>query len=138
MDAPVTAASEPTPAQSNRSDGFSFSTYLLCFGIAMILYALSPGPIAKCALAAYGSSVPPYVARAAEIAYAPIAICGRRFPAVEQFYNWYMKDVWGPPLTNPPFPNGSHSSSSPAHATAIPRGPLDSFVLSPRPRCVPL
>jgi hypothetical protein len=91
------AATEPTPAKSNRSDGFSFTTYLLSFAVAMILYVLSPGPIAKCALAAYGSTVPPSVVRAAEIAYAPIAICGRRFPAVEHFYNWYMKTIWGLP-----------------------------------------
>jgi hypothetical protein len=90
-------ATESTPAQSHRSQGFSFTTYLLSFAVAVILYVLSPGPIAKCALAVYGSSVPPSVARAAEIAYAPITICGRRFPAVEQFYNWYMKNIWGLP-----------------------------------------
>jgi hypothetical protein len=72
------AVAEPATSKSHRYEGFSFSTYLLCFGIAMILYALSPGPIAKCALAAYGSSVPPSVARVAEIAYPPIAICARR------------------------------------------------------------
>jgi hypothetical protein len=97
MDAPATTATQPTPTQSSRSEGFSFTTYLLSFGIAMILYVLSPGPIAKCALAAYGSSVPPSVTRVAEISYAPIAICGRRIPAVEQFYNWYMEDLWNIP-----------------------------------------
>jgi hypothetical protein len=90
-------AVQPTPAQSNRSEGFSFSTYLFCFAMAVVLYALSPGPIAKCARAAYGPTVPPFAARLAEIAYAPLTLCARHFPAVEHFYDWYMKDIWSLP-----------------------------------------
>jgi hypothetical protein len=90
---PVTTASEPTPAQSNPSEDFSFSAYVLCFAIAGVLYALSPGPIAKCVLYNQGTTNPS-TARVAEIAYAPITFCCQRFPAVEKFYIWYMKDVW--------------------------------------------
>jgi hypothetical protein len=87
------AVPEPTTSQSNRSDGFSFSTYLLSFAIAIILYALSPGPIDKCVQWYAGGRNPSYE-RAAQTVYAPINFCSRRLPALMRFYKWYMKDFW--------------------------------------------
>ncbi|HTL56319.1 MAG TPA: hypothetical protein VL361_11615 [Candidatus Limnocylindrales bacterium] len=89
MEAQTMTAGEPTPADSNQSGSFSFSTYLLSFAAGLIIYVLSPGPVAKC----FAPAGPP-LPQVCQAAYAPLGFCCDHFPAVNRFYEWYMKDVW--------------------------------------------
>jgi hypothetical protein len=75
MDAPVISASEASPTQSNRSETSTFSFYLVYSALGMVLYALSPGPVAKC----LGARNRPYP-QALFTAYAPLQFCCDRFP----------------------------------------------------------
>ena len=89
MDILTTAAPESAPAPSNRSEGLSFSTYSLSFAIAAILYALSPGPVAKFAL--IPSSPTP---RPVRIIYGPLEYAYEKSPTVHRLYDWYFEKVW--------------------------------------------
>ena len=85
------AASEPTPTPSVRHETTNLSLYALCFALVILLYALSPGPIAKCFPATVAT---PSAKRAFTIAFFPIAFCCDHSRAVARFYKWYMKDIW--------------------------------------------
>jgi hypothetical protein len=91
MDASTTAPVEQTPTQSSDSETPG-SLYLVSFAVAIILYALSPGPVVKYLIAHPITGPPP---RAYEIGYAPLTFCYNHFPLVHRFYDWYFKDLWG-------------------------------------------
>lgn len=96
MDARAATASEPAQTRSNRSEGFSFRTYLLSFAMGIILYVLSPGPVAKALTPRTFSAfiAPSPLGQAIDITYAPLNYCYDHFPAVHRFYDWYVGKVW--------------------------------------------
>jgi hypothetical protein len=67
-------------------------------GIAgvLLLYALSPGPVAKLVHLRYGSSPPSAAWTPLKTAYAPLEKLAGEFKPVEQFYRWYFA-AWGLP-----------------------------------------
>jgi hypothetical protein len=85
-------AGEPTPAKSDRCDNLAISFYLVCFALAIALYVLSPGPIAKY-LAAPQHRLP----RTIEIAFVPLQFSYDHSSQVRRFYDWYLKDLWHVP-----------------------------------------
>jgi hypothetical protein len=92
----TTAADEPRPIPSSPCDEFNLSTYLVSFVMAIILYALSPGPVAKALkprtfIAFITQST---LDRTLQITYAPLNYCRVRSPAVRRFYDWYIDKVW--------------------------------------------
>ena len=93
MDAPNTAAAEPTRPPPERSDAAGPFFYPLCFALVALLYALSPGPVAK----SMGRPATPATRRAWDIAYAPIIFLYQNSTTVSRFYDWYVKDVWHNP-----------------------------------------
>lgn len=93
MDAPNNAASEPTSSQ--RPDLPAPLFYPAYLALVILIYALSPGPVAKC-LGSLGSPSPA-ARRAWDIAYAPIAPLYNNFGSVRRFYDWYVKDIWHNP-----------------------------------------
>lgn len=88
MHTPTAAAPESTLAPLNRSEGFSFSTYILTFVLAAILYALSPGPIAK-----FTPTPTAPVSRWFDISFAPLRFAYEKSPTVHRFYDWYIDDL---------------------------------------------
>jgi hypothetical protein len=93
MDLPVTTASEPPSIQSNRSEASGTHFYLIYFLLGAILYALSPGPVAKF----LGPTKPPGPDAVLRTAYAPIGLCCACFLGINRFYEWYMRDLWHVP-----------------------------------------
>ena len=89
MDAPVTTASDPTPTQSNRSETSGIHFYLVLLAVLTALYALSPGPVAK-SLRLGKAPIP----KAFRTAYAPLNFCCNHLPPVQNFYDWYMTNLW--------------------------------------------
>jgi hypothetical protein len=91
MDASVTTPIEPPAIESSRLQTSGFSVYLVCFGVAIFLYVLSPGPVVKC-LGPPGKN--PVVDAVLITVYAPLVFCSDRFRPVERFYGWYLQEVW--------------------------------------------
>ena len=80
--------SEPQekPADDPRRGGFGTLAWLV--GSLLVFYALSPGPLAK--LAEY-YEIP---LDTLESVYIPLEwVCDNCDP-VQEFYLWYMKDLW--------------------------------------------
>jgi hypothetical protein len=62
--------------------------------VALVLYILSPPPLARLLAAIYGPNFPDHVDERAMYIYLPLAFVAERVPAVEEFYLWYFK-WWG-------------------------------------------
>ena len=85
-------AAEPASTQSSRSEGLSFTTYLISFAVAFVLYSLSPGPVLK--FVPPSSIKPGPLNTFLTIAFTPHFFCYNHFLPVRRFYDWYFKDVW--------------------------------------------
>jgi hypothetical protein len=76
-------ADDPTARQTSRGYGFPIATLF----ILLLLYALSPGPVAKYIIDPSSPSKP------IEMFYAPLEWAYQHIPGVEPFYDWYF-EVW--------------------------------------------
>lgn len=89
MGARIEATSEPKRAVQDHSWIPGLLQLTLCFWLAMVIYALSPGPVMKFCRSR-GSAPPACV----EMAYAPLDSMYRHSPAFKKFYDWYLHRLW--------------------------------------------
>ena len=74
--------------QSTEHGGGGFFRLGLVFGILIVGYVLSVGPVAKFTVA--GQMGDPAV----KAIYKPLAVLVDHFPPAARFFDWYVFDVW--------------------------------------------
>ena len=82
MDDPPVTPAEPPPR------GSGVGSILTWFGIAMVAYVLSTGPVVVCANGL------PNGERLINTIYFPLIVLSDAFPPVENFFAWYCR-LWG-------------------------------------------
>jgi hypothetical protein len=75
-----------------RHESSSGVTWVVSIIGALLVYALSVGPVVKISTALYGPKPPPSLIRTIEVVYAPLGYAVQ-YPAVQEFYDWYFK-LW--------------------------------------------
>ena len=80
----------------DHSPGSTLFRFTFALGLAFMLYALSPGPVAKCLRPRTFNAflAPSPLVKTVAIAYSPLGYFYDHSTAVRRFYDWYINDVW--------------------------------------------
>jgi hypothetical protein len=76
-----------------RSSGGSGATWVVSIVGVLVLYALSPAPVAKVLTVFYGRQPPPTVVEPFLLIYTPLFKSIEHVEPARRFYEWYFK-LW--------------------------------------------